>query len=418
MRDIPRVVWILAASRFANAAGSFVYFFLFLYLTGPRGLSLGLAGVIAGGMGVGMLAGNFTGGWFGDRFGHRRTLLFASGAAGLGTVAIPWLPVPVLAVAVPLISYGAATAVVAQGALVAVAVPPGERRRAIAITRAAFNAGCVIGPPLGALLSTYDFSLLFVIDGVVTLAVRAVTARMLPAEPSTSRAAARPRALWPCLRADRSLLLFLPAVVVVDIVYRQLYSTLPVFLRDQGQPVGLYAALIAAGSGVILVLEIPVTLALGRLPATGIIVAGYGLVAAGFAVFGLGPALWAAITAMMIVTAGEILYKTTATARVLDAAPSGLAGRYQGLYSGAATSGTMLAPPLGAMVYTAAPGLLWPVCAAAAAGAALLAWASGRVRPAGEPAVEARSTSADAAAGVVTDAAAEAGPAAAGANRR
>lgn len=390
MRDIPRVVWILAAGRFANAAGSFVYFFLFLYLTGPRGLSLGVAGVIAGGMGVGMLAGNFTGGWFGDRFGHRRTLLLASGVAGLGTMAIPWLPVPMLAVAVPLISYAAATAVVSQGALVAVAVPPGDRRRAIAITRAAFNAGCVIGPPVGALLATYDFTLVFVIDGAVTLAVRAVTARLLPAEPPAPTDTGRPPGLWRCLRADRSLLLFLPAVVVVDIVYRQLYSTLPVFLRDQGQPVGLYAALIALGSGAILVLEIPVTLALARLPATGIIVAGYGLVGLGFGGFVLGPAPWAMITAMMILTAGEILYKTTATARVLDAAPPGLAGRYQGLYSGAATSGTMLAPPLGAMVYAASPGLLWPSCTAAAAGAALLAWASGRVGRAADRAAEDR----------------------------
>ncbi|GAB3818885.1 hypothetical protein [Micromonospora zhanjiangensis] len=29
----PRVVWILAAGRFVNAAGSFIGFFLFLYLT-------------------------------------------------------------------------------------------------------------------------------------------------------------------------------------------------------------------------------------------------------------------------------------------------------------------------------------------------------------------------------------------------
>ena len=51
--------------------------------------------------------------------------------------------------------------------------------------------------------------------------------------------------------------------------------------------------------------------------------------------------------AMVVLTAGEILYKTTATAHVLDAAPDHLVGQYQGLYTGAATSGTMLAAPLG-----------------------------------------------------------------------
>jgi hypothetical protein len=53
-------------------------------------------------------------------------------------------------------------------------------------------------------------------------------------------------------------------------------------------------------------------------------------------------------------------------------------GQYQGLYTGAATSGTILAPPIGAFVYSAAPGLLWPACAVAAVGAGLVAWRAGR----------------------------------------
>jgi MFS family permease len=377
IRNIPRVVWTLAAGRFVNAAGSFMYFYLFLYLTGPRGLQIGHAGFISGALGAGMLLGNFTGGWFGDRFGHRRVLLLASTVAGLSTMAIPWLPTVALAVVTPLIGYAGATAGVSQGALVALAVPAGDRRRSVAVTRAAFNAGCVIGPPLGALLSAYHMTWLFLIDGIVTLLVRAATARLLPHEPPVTRGE-RAHGVWRTVRADRALLVLLPAVVVVDIVYRQLYSTLPVYLRDHGQPIGLYAALIAVGSGMILVLEIPAATALRRLPAPSIIGAGYMLVGLGFAVFGLGTAIWLAVTAMVVLTIGEILYKTTATAHVLDAAPQHLVGQYQGLYTGAATSGSMLAPPIGALVYGFAPGALWPSCAVAALGAGLVAWRSGR----------------------------------------
>jgi MFS family permease len=378
VRDIPRVVWTLAAGRFVNAAGSFMYFYLFLYLTGPRDLPIGQAGLISGGLGAGMLMGNFTGGWFGDRFGHRRILLLASAVVGLGTVAVPWLPTVALAVGTPLLGYAGATAGVSQGALVALAVPAGDRRRSVAVIRAAFNAGCVIGPPLGALLSAYDFTWLFVIDGVVTLIVRAATARLLPHEPPPVPRSARAHGLWSSVRADRALLILLPAIVAVDVVYRQLYSTLPVYLRDHGQPIGLYAALIALGSGMILILEIPATMALRRLPAPGIIGAGYVLVGLGFALFGLGAASWLAVAAMVVLTVGEILYKTTATAHVLDAAPQHLVGQYQGLYTGAATSGSMLAPPVGAFLYSVAPAALWPLCATAAIGAGLLAWRSGR----------------------------------------
>ncbi|MEV4411850.1 MFS transporter [Catellatospora sp. NPDC049609] len=380
MRDIPRVVWILAIGRFVNAAGSFLFTFLFLYLTGPRGLSLGHAGLVSGALGVGLLAGNLTGGWFGDRFGHRRVMLLASTVSGLVTLAVPWTPDVLLVVATAALGYAGATAGVSQGALTALAVPAGDRRRAIAVGRAAFNAGCVIGPPLGALLAVDHFTALFVIDGLVILLVRTVTALLLRDEPAAAHRPAgdRPARLWRSLLADRALLTLLPAIVVVDVVYRQLYSTLPVYLRDHGQPMTLYATVVAVGSGLILLLEIPATVLLRRLPAVGIIAVGYALVGVGMGLFGLGTGAALVIGAMVVLTAGEILYKTTATAHVLDRAPADLTGQYQGLYTGAATSGTMLAAPLGALLYGAAPAALWPVCCVLAVGAGALAWRSGR----------------------------------------
>jgi MFS family permease len=380
VRDIPRLVWVLAAGRFVNAAGSFLTIYLFLYLTGPRGVPIGTAGLLSGALGAGLLAGNFTGGWFGDRYGHRRVLLIASAVAGLTTLAIPWTPAVALAGTLPLLGYVSATSGVSQGALVALAVPAGDRRRAVAINRAAFNAGFVIGPPIGALLATGHFTTLFVADGIVTLVVRAVTARLLAAEPAPAPATGKPARLWAGVVADRSLLLLLPAIVLVDIVYRQLYSTLPVYLRDHGRPVGVYAALIAIGSGLILVLELPATMAMRRCPPLPIIAAGYALVGLGMALFGLGAAVGVVVAAMVLLTVGEILYKTTATAYVLDQAPDGLVGRYQGLYTGAATSGTMLAAPLGALLYGRAPAALWPVCAVVAIGAGAAAAISGRMR--------------------------------------
>lgn len=85
-----------------------------------------------------------------------------------------------------------------------------------------------------------------------------------------------------------------------------------------------------------------------------------------------------AIVAILFVTAGEILYKPTAAAQVLDAAPEHLVGQYQGLYAGACTSGTLLAGPVGAAVYAAAPALLWPFNAAVALVAAGLMLALSR----------------------------------------
>nr|WP_182541537.1 MFS transporter [Nocardioides ginsengisegetis] len=357
---------------------SFLMLFLTLYLTGPRDLPVPTAGLIAGTFGVGMLVGNFTGGRWGDRFGHRRTLMACSTVSGLGIASVPWLPVEALAVALPVFAYLAATASVSTGALSALAVSRGDRRTSVAVGRAASNAGFVIGPPLGALIISQSYDALFVIDGLMTLAIRFAVAPFLPHDqPHVMRDASAP-SLWRALRADRALMTLLPAVVLVDIVYRQLYTTVPIHLRDAGQPVALYTALNAIGSGLILLLEIPVAQRLKRRSSYPIIATGYLLVGAGFALFGLPVSAATAILAMVVLTAGEILYKTTATAHVLDAAPDHLVGQYQGLYTGAATSGTMLAAPIGTAIYATAPALLWPLCGVAGAIAAVAVLSSGR----------------------------------------
>ncbi|WP_344255469.1 MFS transporter [Terrabacter carboxydivorans] len=381
LRDLPRVVWVLAAGRLVSSASAFLMLFLVLYLTGPRGLGVVPAGVIAGSNGVGALLGNLTGGRFGDRHGHRRVLLLTASVVGVLTALIPWQPVWLLAVTMPITGYLGAVASLGQGALAALAVPPGSRRSSVAVSRAASNAGFVIGPPLGALLATRGYDTLFVLDGVLTLVLRHVTSRFLPDEAPVTRAEGAPTGLWRAVRGDRSLLLLLAGVVLVDLVYRQLYSTLPLHLRDHGQPLALYTMLVAIGSGLILALEIPAALWLRDRPAIPVIATGYALVAMGFVIFGLtwlGVAV-GAVVAMVVLTAGEILYKTTATAHVLDAAPTHLVGQYQGLYTGAATSGTMLSAPLGGIVYAASPGLLWPLCGVVAGTGAVLALAAGRV---------------------------------------
>ncbi|MGZ6745036.1 MAG: MFS transporter, partial [Nocardioides sp.] len=229
---MPRLVWILAGARFVGSVTSFLMLFLTLYLTGPRDLAVPVAGLVAGGFGVGWLLGSFTGGRWGDRFGHRRTLMACSTVSGLGIAAVPWMPVAVLAVALPVCSYLAATASVSSGALSALAVTRGDRRTSVAIGRAASNAGFVIGPPIGALIISQSYDALFVADGLMTLAVRFAVAPFLPHdEPHVTRDPEAP-SLWRALRADRALMTLLPAVVLADVVYRQLYTTVPLHLRD------------------------------------------------------------------------------------------------------------------------------------------------------------------------------------------
>ena len=370
LREVPRVVWFLALGRFVTSMSGMVFLFLTLYLVGPRDFSVTHAGLVAGTYGAGALLGNLTGGRWGDRFGHERVMLMCSTFTGFVIASVPWQPDWLLPISLPLALYVGATAGVSVGALSALAVPRGERRTSVAIGRAASNAGFIVGPPIGALISTHSWTALFLIDGLALVAIRIVLAPVLPRRAPVESTSASKVGLFAALRADRSLAVLLVGVVLADLVYRQLYTTVPLHLKDSGQPVGLYAALVAIGSGLILVLEIPTALRLRRFPSEPIVAMGYVLMGVGFLMFGLPVGVTTAVVAMIVITAGEILYKTTATAHVLDAAPDHLVGQYQGLYTAAATSGTMLAAPVGALLYSAEPAMVWPACAVVTLGAA------------------------------------------------
>ncbi|MFD4740077.1 MFS transporter [Streptomyces virginiae] len=389
-KDIPRVVWLLAAGVFVNAVVSFTFVFVFLYLTGPRGLGAAQAGLVVGIGGVGLIAGNFTGGWYGDRFGHRRVLLAAATLGGVALTVLPLLPTPLLYAALPVAQYASGVIRAANSALVAVAVPEGARRQAFALVRCVSNGGFTLGPPLGALVATglsYDW--LFVGDGIGTLLFAVWTARVVPAR-GVSRVPAvaqdggpghGEQSLRRELRARPAVLVLLGAILVTDVVYRQQYSTFPAFLADHGLDARVFGLVVALNGGVILLLELPAAVALRERPALPVIGTGMVLVGAGYAALLLGAGIGSAVAMMILLSLGEILYKTTATAYMADQAPEHAIGRFQSLYAGVSVSGVVLGPPLGGALYSAAPGLLWPLCAVLAAGAGAALW--GGACPAG-----------------------------------
>ena len=231
LREVPRVVWFLALGRFVTSVSGMVFLFLTLYLVGPRDFSVTHAGLVAGSYGAGALLGNLTGGRWGDRFGHERVMLMCSTFTGLVIASVPWQPDWLLPISLPLALYVGATAGVSVGALSALAVPRGERRTSVAIGRAASNAGFILGPPMGALISTHSWTALFLVDGLALVAIRIILApvlpRRVPIEPTQSKVG-----LFAALRADRSLAVLLVGVVLADLVYRQLYTTVPLHLKD------------------------------------------------------------------------------------------------------------------------------------------------------------------------------------------
>lgn len=385
IRTLPGWVRLLVLGRFISAAGALAWIYLTVYLVQQRGLDPALAGVIVGGNGLGLVSGNLLGGWFGDRFGVKRALLAGYLGWVVLCVAMPFAPAALLLAVAAAAGFSAGSSQTLGVVLVADAVPPTQRRVGIAISRAAVNAGVMIGPPLGALAAGYDFTLIFVIDAVTSLVLAAIVWRFVPPSASKTRADHR-KGFFAAVREDRQVCALVLGVVVLDTAYRQLFTGLPLLLTDTGAPLVAYGALIAASSLIIVLAETPLAVILRGHPALKVITLGWALVGFGYAALALWPRLGGAVLAVVIITAGEMLYKPTSPAFAADRAPEGMSGRFQSLYSGASLSGMVLAPPLGGFVYQHAPGVLWPMCAAfALLAAGLLAYVAARGRRAARP---------------------------------
>ncbi|WP_232828592.1 MFS transporter [Kribbella monticola] len=371
--ELPGWLKAVMAGQLISSAGSLAWIYLTLYLVQDRGMSAQQAGLAASAYGVGLLFGNLSGGWFGDRFGLRTAAVgsqLAWAAACLAMPVVPTVALPALAAVAGL--CGGASRPNLSG-LVATALPAERRREGIALSRSASNAGFTIGPPLGGLLAAYDFSLVFVIDAVSSLVLAAVVWRYVPAGVRTAAAAAS--GVWRALLRDRSVLVLLGAIVVVDTVYRQLYATVPLLLHDAGSPAVAYGVLIGLSSVIIVVLEAPLAVHLRGHHALRVIAVGVMLVGLGYAALGVWPVLGGAVVAAAFITAGEMLYKPTATAHVADAAPEGMVGRFSSLYAAASISGMFLAPAIGGTVYEHAPHALYPAAALLALTAGALLYA-------------------------------------------
>ena len=359
MRELP--VWVrwLLVGRFVNALGSMAWVFVPLYLVSDRGLDEAAAGSVAAVWGVGMIVGNLAGGSVGDRWGLRPTLAVASLASALGCVAVPLTPTAGLAAVLFVMGALGGIGRPVSFALVTSALPTDHRRQASAWMRSVNNAGTVLGPPLGGLLAVHHFGAIFVIDAVASLLMLGVVLLVVPATARAASPDGAPTRVLSALRADPRFVLLLLTVVAADTAYRFAYSAVPWQLDALGAPPWVYGTTISLNCALIVLFEPWLAHRLRQRSPERLIVGGFVLVGVGWLVVAPSPAVATVLAAVAVVTAGEMLYKPTATAHAADRAPEGMHGRYQSLYGAASIGGTVVAPPLAGALFGSSPRLMW-----------------------------------------------------------
>jgi MFS family permease len=371
----PRPVRLLLVGTLVNKLGTFVLPYLALVLLRDFHMREGEAARLLFAYGAGSLVSVLAGGVLTDGLGRRRTLLVSLFGSGALAVAMGLSPsarffVPLL-VAFGFIGdlYRPAAAAVISDLL-----PSSERASGFAGLRMAVNLGWAVGTALGGLLADWDWRLLFLGDGLTTLAYGVLVFFAIPetrvGAVALANAGTAP-AVAPHVVASEGLVSSASAASVavdrlvstggpsrsfrdtghenplLDGVYLQLVGAAFLFTlifcsnltvmpltvtRAAGYPAVVYGMLAAVNGLLIALFEISIVARLRRYRRLRLAAIGNALCAIGFGMLGL-VMHWAwFLLAVLVFTAGEILASPQAMSFVADWAPPAARGRYLSFY--------------------------------------------------------------------------------------
>jgi len=177
----PRPVRVLLFGTLVNKLGTFILPYLALVLLRDFRLAEADAARLLFAYGAGCLVSVLVGGVLTDRLGRRRTLLLSLFGSGLLAVAMGFAPEP--RVFVPLLIAFAFVGELYRPAAAAVIgdlLPSAERASGFAGLRMAVNLGWAAGVALGGVVADWSWRLLFVGDGLTTLAYGAIVYFHIP----------------------------------------------------------------------------------------------------------------------------------------------------------------------------------------------------------------------------------------------
>jgi MFS family permease len=363
LRRLPTVYWILWAGALVNRLGGFVLPLLALYLTGPRGLSVGQAGVIISALGAGMLCSGPLGGFLADQLGRRRTLVFAlvSGAAAmlhLSAARLPWH----IGIASFLLGLFGELYRPAVSAAIADLVEERDRVLAYGSLYWAVNLGFAVGSSLGGFLATRGWLLLFYGDAATTLLFAGIIWWKVPETRPASSKRERVSLLTPL--ADGRFAIFVLLTGLVWLIFHQGFVTLPIDLSAHGLSPQVYGALIAENGVLIVFLQPIISRATARFQRHRVLAFSAILVGCGFGLTGFVHGLPGYALSIAVWSLGEIAMAGLGPAVAADAAPVHLRGAYQGLFQAGGGMATLLAPILGSLLLERyGSRTLWSCCA-------------------------------------------------------
>lgn len=358
---LTRNIWLLSIVMLVNRSGTMVLAFLTLYCK-HLGYTTEQGGWVVAIYGLGSIAGALMGGKLSDRFGFYNIqfgALFFGGTLFIlmGQMAT-YLSICICAFVLSMVNEAFRPA---NATAIAHYSNKKNRTQSFSLVRLAINLGWGVGIAVGGLLASIDYHLLFWVDGCTNIFAAITLLIILPKvsleqqkKPQEDNAATAMFSNDRSAVKDKDFMYFLLFVVLFGICFFQVFTTVPVYMKENLLLKESLIGIVMAVNGIMIALfEMLIVYKLeGKKPYLYLIALGTVLMSVAFLFLDLPlvNGFLVALIAVLILTISEMVAMPFMNSYYISRSPEKRRGQYAGFYTMAWSTAQVVGSSAGAVL--------------------------------------------------------------------
>ncbi len=351
-----KVLQTVATVSFLRSFGyGTLWSFIVLFLTSYMHLSLAIVGVYLLVVGVVGALLQIVFGAISDSFGRKRLIVMGQVSQGVSFiifgVGIFYISILIVLIALFLQSIFSGMVFSTFNAMIADVFDENERFRSFGIQRAVANLGWGIGPAIGGFVyDAHFYSQSFILMGIL-LSLISIILISIP-ETNAKRKMFKISDI-PSALMDRSFLIFSISGFISFLVFGQLTSTYSVYESQVNFIPVYFIGLTWTLNGLMVgVLQYPAARFTNVKNSYNFLIFGIIIYGLGYFLLSLNSSVLWLFTVMLVITTGEIIYSSSATASAINLAKPEDRGKYSGTFGFFTSIGRSAGPFFGGLVFS------------------------------------------------------------------